>query len=391
MSDTIFLRRGDELIPMRKTEYDSERLLQELLAKYPDLLAGEQIDPDEPCRWLLISREMSVPSADGTRGELFVDHLFVDQTGTPTLIEAKHSGNSELRRSVVGQMLDYASRAVAHWSADRLADRFRDRCQSEGLDQEQELRRLLRTTVTEPLDAPAFWRSVETKLRAGEIRLIFVAGSIPDELRRIVEFLNTQMQFAQVLAVEIPQFVGNVGGADLQTLVPRVFGMTSEARTRKQSSGSTSPAENWTEAEFLSHLGTAYGSEPARIATAIVEATKATGATIFPSATALIPSWRRVKNPKTANDLDWVFPIHVREDATVAVYWPPLSRRPPFDQEAKRRELIARLNAIPGVAIAPDAISGRPAIPLIALASPDSLRRFLDAVNWVCSEVERAA
>jgi hypothetical protein len=54
MSGSIYLLDGDGgLVPMGETEYDSEDLLQGLLAKHADLLAGDQIDPDRPRRWLL--------------------------------------------------------------------------------------------------------------------------------------------------------------------------------------------------------------------------------------------------------------------------------------------------------------------------------------------------
>ena len=38
--------------------------------------------------------------------------------------------------------------------------------------------------------------------------MIFVADLIPPELQRVVEFLNSQMDPAEVLAVEIRQFTG---------------------------------------------------------------------------------------------------------------------------------------------------------------------------------------
>ena len=53
-------------------------------------------------------------------------------------------------------------------------------------------------------------------------RLLFVADRIPDELARVVEFLNEQMPRIEVLAVEIKQF----RGAALVTLVPQVIGRT---------------------------------------------------------------------------------------------------------------------------------------------------------------------
>ena len=69
------------------------------------------------------------------------------------------------------------------------------------------------------LDANEFWQRVETNLRAARLRLLFVADGIPDELTRVVEFMNEQMSGIEVLAVEIKQFRGAAG----QTLVPRVI------------------------------------------------------------------------------------------------------------------------------------------------------------------------
>ncbi len=76
-------------------------------------------------------------------------------------------------------------------------------------------------------DADEFWQRVETNLRAARLRLLFVADRIPDELTRVVEFLNEQMPNIEVLAVEIKQFRGATG----QTLVPRVIGRTAAVVT----------------------------------------------------------------------------------------------------------------------------------------------------------------
>ena len=44
MSGAIYLVGGDgELVAMQEAPYDSEDLLQGLLERYPDLLAGEQM------------------------------------------------------------------------------------------------------------------------------------------------------------------------------------------------------------------------------------------------------------------------------------------------------------------------------------------------------------
>ena len=64
------------------------------------------------------------------------------------------------------------------------------------------------------------------------MHLVFVADEIPSELRRVVEFLNEQMDPVEVLAVEAKQYVGG----DLKTLVPRVVGQTAEAQRQKADS-----------------------------------------------------------------------------------------------------------------------------------------------------------
>lgn len=60
--------------------------------------------------------------------------------------------------------------------------------------------------------------------------MLFVADSIPSELRRVVEFLNEQMDPAEVLALELRQYEGESG---LKSLVPRLYGQTEEAQQRK--------------------------------------------------------------------------------------------------------------------------------------------------------------
>ena len=80
----IFLVQPDGgLTRMDEARYDSEDLLQALLARYPDLLAGDQLAPAEPRRWLLIAREAGIPDAVGTVDRWSLDHLFLDQEGTP--------------------------------------------------------------------------------------------------------------------------------------------------------------------------------------------------------------------------------------------------------------------------------------------------------------------
>ena len=108
MSGGVFLRRGERLVEMIEESYALEDHLQELIERHPNLLAGDQVNPDSPRRWLMLSREVAVPGEEGGAGRWSLDHLLLDQDAIPTLIEVKRSSDSRIRREVVGQMLDYA-------------------------------------------------------------------------------------------------------------------------------------------------------------------------------------------------------------------------------------------------------------------------------------------
>lgn len=129
MTGGIFLIQDDgELVEMTEQPYNLEIELQELVTKYPNILAGDQIDSTIPRRWLLIKPEMEVPFEEDAYGRWFVDHLFLDQDGIPTLVEVKRSCDTRIRREVVGQMLDYAANAVVYFSVDTIRAKFEINC-----------------------------------------------------------------------------------------------------------------------------------------------------------------------------------------------------------------------------------------------------------------------
>ncbi len=167
MSSIFLIHDSGDLVEMRESPYDSEDLLQNLLDKYPKLLAGDQINASQPRRWLLVCREMSVPGEEGGSGRWSLDHLFLDQAAIPTLVEVKRSTDTRIRRQVVGQMLDYAANAVAYWPVEEIKARFESRCKEDGVEPDAELAGLL----GEGQDASTFWQQVKTNLQAGRSSL----------------------------------------------------------------------------------------------------------------------------------------------------------------------------------------------------------------------------
>jgi hypothetical protein len=88
---------------------NEDRELQRILEKNPDLLPGDQIDPDDPRRWLLLKREMPVPDPGNGTDRWSIDFLFADQDAMPTFVECKRCADTRARREIVGQMLEYAA------------------------------------------------------------------------------------------------------------------------------------------------------------------------------------------------------------------------------------------------------------------------------------------
>lgn len=110
----------EHLITLEETGYVEEAVLQDYLVDYPDLLPGDQIDPENPRRWLLVAQEMGVPDEQDGSGRWSLDHLFLDQDGIPTFVECKRAVDTRARREVVAQMLDYAANGIEYWTLDRL-------------------------------------------------------------------------------------------------------------------------------------------------------------------------------------------------------------------------------------------------------------------------------
>ncbi len=370
MGGTIFLIQPDgQLMELNEQEYDSEDLLQSLLARYPNLLPGDQINSEVPRRWLFIAREAPIPSAENGAGRWAVDHLFLDQDAVPTLVEVKRSTDTRIRREVIGQMLDYAANAVVYWPLERIMAQFEANCHAQGTDPEQ----VIRDFLDAESDPQEYWQQVKTNLQAGRVRLLFVADQIPPELQRVVEFLNTQMDPAEVLALEIKQFVGR----GLKTMVPKIIGLTA----RKP--GISSPVKQWDETSFFQDLQSRRPPAEVQTARQILAWAQAHGLRLW---------WGRGKKygsffPICEFGNEGYLLFSVWTYGTIEVQFQELKKKAPFASEASRMALLHRLNELPNISLPTDAITRRPSITLSSLTDPSVLQRFLDIFIWVMDEI----
>ena len=379
MGSIFLILEGGQLAEMTESPYESEDLLQELLATYPSLLAGDQFDPTAPRRWLLISREVPLAGEVGGMGRWSVDHVFLDQDSIPTLVEVKRSSDTRIRREVVGQMLDYAANAVVYWPVSAMQEQFERRCLSEESPPLEVFARSLGLSSDEDGAWERFWDQAKLNLEAGRIRMVFLADIIPPELRRIVEFLNGQMNPAQVLAVEVRQYVGQ----GQRALVPRVIGQTSAAQDKKKSSARPTKRQ-WDEATFFAELSERQPGNVVDVARRILQWTRSRELDV---------RWGRggsVGNfyPTVTQDGRRYDALGVATSGAIEVVFSGLSPNPPFDDESVLRLYHARLNEVIGGLLRESSVRTWQSFPMSVLTNEGTMQQFLDTLEWFFQQVQ---
>ena len=360
MSSGVFLLNKDgSLEEMNQEDYSSEEYLQTLLEKYPNLLAGEQINEANPRKWIVISREFPVPGDDFSGGRWSLDHLLLDQEGIPTLVEVKRSSDTRIRREVVGQMLDYAANAISFWKVETIRLRYESKF---GNDSEQ-AKIDMDSKFENPVEYEDYWEKVDNHLKTGRIRLLFVADEIPSELKQIVEFLNQQMNPAEVLAIEIKQYTGQ----EQSTFVPRVIGQSLKTVSAKQSK------KQWDESLFLDEISSKYGAEIIEVVNKLLKWGKDQNLRIWWGSGSNHGSCFLVKDH---NEVPYSS-FAIWTNGNIEIQFQHMKNRPVYDSKDMRLELLNQLNDIRNIQIAFDRIDYRPSIELNSLINEESLGKFI--------------
>ena len=232
-------------VAMKPAAPPDEETLEELIEHNPEIVA------EKDGELLLVRRQKGVPDTEGGSNRWALDLLFVTREAVPVLIEVKQASNSELRRQVVGQLLDYAANGTAHWPPGEIQRAFETNCNDLKEESEIVLERFL-----DGMNQEDFWHRVDENLAAGKVRLVVAADAIPSELARVVEFLNDQMRLAEVRAVELRWFESTDGR---RTLAPRTIGFTEQAHAERAHAKPTVSPEQWIDAYYGKAPDTASG------------------------------------------------------------------------------------------------------------------------------------
>ncbi len=190
----LLIRQGDgSWLEPADAGYALESELQGILASHPELIPGVSAAA-RTCR--------EFQSEAGP-----ADIVVVDWTGELTLVECKLASNPQIRREVVGQMFDYASRL---WKMD--VDEFATQW---------------RTRTSRPLDPDdaaegfSLRDSFAMNLAEGRFRIVLAVDRINPPLKRMIEYPNVMAGPAtSVIAVEYSR----LKQGEVEILMPHVYG-----------------------------------------------------------------------------------------------------------------------------------------------------------------------
>lgn len=144
----------------------NEKELEDVIIRYPELLT------DGKENIIFVDQQVIVENG-------IIDALMLTAEGVVVVVEVKLSSNSESRRKVATQILDYllSVTSLTYYELDEAT------------------KGKLEDTVNELELANALPRVIDTNLRNGTIKLFIVLDDAPDELIKTVRFLNDNSQF----------------------------------------------------------------------------------------------------------------------------------------------------------------------------------------------------
>ena len=365
MSDTIYLVDGNSLTPMKPSAPPDEDKLQDLIAKYSELIGDSDGD------LLLVKREQAVGDSEDSADRWSLDHLFVTRDAIPVLVEVKRAVDTRLRREVVGQLLEYAANGSAYWSAADTAQSFAETCLKNDRSPDEALSEFLGDAA----ETAGFWERVESNLRDGRLKMLIVADRIPSELARIIEFMNDQMR-AEVHAIELRYFESADGRL---TLAPRTIGQTEKTKAKKGNADRRGPIsiEDWIERE-ITPKGNATLSGVKKWLEILHRLGASTG---VPSTQGSIASWIEDYDGRIR------YPLHMRSSGRGAISFGWVYECPGLVSEATRQVFLDRFaEAIGPLSTSPKSLTGSPTFPADHLNDPVKAKAFEHvARDWLAA------
>jgi hypothetical protein len=219
--EPILIRQADGTFAQwtqpETSAYENESHLQEVLASHPTQIPG------------VLEGAIAVREFRTSAGP--IDICVLSPNGRVTVVECKLEKNSEKRRMVVGQLIDYASALRSDG-----VKRFRETWSAKS-----------ETDLDNYLD-PDSVQELEMSLNGGRINLCLAVDQIDEDIQRLVEYLNL-ITADSVMVTALQLAYAKLGS--IEVLIPSTFG-AEIAHAKKTGSAETS--EKWTWETFIDSL-----------------------------------------------------------------------------------------------------------------------------------------
>ncbi|MFC2003636.1 hypothetical protein ACFLV4_06835 [Chloroflexota bacterium] len=219
-----------------ETEFTEEGKLQDYIEEYPTVIPLSEII-EGASDLLCIGREVGAGSGS-------MDLLFIDKEGLLTIVETKLRKNREVRREVIGQIIEYAS-YVSQWTAGdvyKIANDYFLKSDKVPLEHRgSSLDTVMEKVTGSEFSVEDFGTKVEQNLKDGRLRLIIGVDKLVEELRATVTFLNSHSDF-EILLLQVSSFEES---ESKKALIPLLFGY------KPPSSSSSGQRKTSTEENFF--------------------------------------------------------------------------------------------------------------------------------------------
>jgi len=216
---------------VQSTNYSDEAFLRDRIWDEPSLIPIAEIGLSNEATVIPL-KETSLPGAGSS------DVILIDSSGNIVIVECKLATNPEKKRTVIGQVLDYAS-SLATLSYDDIDTRV-------AREHHKPLHELMEERVpAEKWDEDQFRNDLSGTLASGSFKLVIAIDKMDPDLARILHYVSSQGEL-RIFGLELRYHKQD----DVEVIIPHIANPIEIGAARSATSG-----QRWDADSYRAELG----------------------------------------------------------------------------------------------------------------------------------------